>query len=194
MENTILLARKGEIGVLTTLLVCLLLDVHVWGATFKGKVIDADTKQPIEGAVVVASWMEETLSIAEGGMRSKDVKETLTNKNGEWTISGPQGDGIAKWFIFIPGVYYTKPPEFIVFKPGYCSYPAGFGIGLCKGRLKTYNLTNSETIGEIVELPKLTDRCRETLSRNIPFIAADKNGKLPVFDRLLRHDIEEKGR
>jgi hypothetical protein len=115
-------------------------------------------------------------------------------ENGEWRIKGPRGDGIAKWFIFIPGMYYTKPPEFIVFKPGYCSYPAGLGIDACKEKIRTYNFANSENIGEVVELPKLTDRRRETLSRNIPFIAAEKDGKLAIYDRLLEQDLAEKRR
>ena len=36
------------------LMVLLLSSTAAWCATFKGKVIDADTKAPIEGAVVVA--------------------------------------------------------------------------------------------------------------------------------------------
>jgi hypothetical protein len=136
------------------------------GATFKGKVIDADTKQPIEGAVVVTSWIEERMTVTGGGQRTKDVKETLTDKDGKWEIRGPRGDGITKWFALIPGVYYTHSPEFIVFKPGYCSYPKGFGIASCKGKIKTYNNGTSENIGEIVELPKLIDR--EDRKRSLP--------------------------
>jgi len=136
-------------------------------ATFKGRVIDADTKEPIEGAVVVASWDESTATVAGGSSRLKDVKETLTDRNGQWKIRGPKGDSfIARIFAMIPGIYYTEAPEFIVFKPGYCSYPAGFGIKACKDRMKVYNFTNSDNIGETVELPKLTER--EDRLKNLP--------------------------
>jgi hypothetical protein len=164
----------------------------VYGATFHGKVIDADTKEPIEGAVVVASWLEETATPTGPSTRLKDVKETLTDKNGEWVIKGPKGrDGgnITAIFTFLTGTYYTLPPEFIVFKPGYCSYPAGFGIDACKGKMKTYNFIKSENIGEIVELPKLTIRDREILLRNIPFIPFEDDEKIPIFKQLVEQDM-----
>ena len=76
--------------------ILLLLVLIVWGsicssayaATFKGKVIDADTREPIEGAVVVAVWHEATSTISGESTRLKDVEECLTDKNGEWTIDG----------------------------------------------------------------------------------------------------------
>lgn len=170
---------------------CLWFYVPAYGAAFSGKVIDADTKEPIEGAVVVASWLEETATVAGPSTRSKDIKETLTDRNGEWTIRGPRGrDGgtITALFTFFTNTYYTKRPEFIIFKPGYCSWPAGFGIPECKEKMKGYD------IQQTIELPRLTDRSRETLSRNIPFIAAEKDRKIPIYDDLLKQDIERNRR
>lgn len=89
--------------------------------TFRGNVIDYDTKEPIEGAVVVAEWQESRDTIAGGSSRYKDVKETLTDKNGEWVIVGPKGrryDPVPFW-SFITGIHYTMHPGFIIFKPGY---------------------------------------------------------------------------
>jgi hypothetical protein len=54
---------------------------------YHGRVIDADTKRPIEGAVVVAvytAWYPRFL--VEGAEEPIGVKETLTNKNGEFRI------------------------------------------------------------------------------------------------------------
>lgn len=109
------------------------------GETFKGKVIDADTKEPIEGAVVVAEWIKERAGIAGPITFLKDVKETLTDKNGEWVIKGPRGrkgGNITAIFTFITFTYSTRPPVFIVFKPGYCPWPEGFFIKACKGKIK----------------------------------------------------------
>lgn len=131
-----------------------------WAATFKGRVIDAETKEPIEGAVVVAKWLKERATIAGPSSELKDVKETLTDKNGEWVIKGPKGSwggDITAIFTFLTGIYYTKPPEFIIFKPGYCSWPAGFGIDACKGKIKIEGDVMSAK-GEMVELPKLKNR------------------------------------
>ena len=162
--------------------------------TFKGKVIDADTKEPVEGAVVVASWSESTATITGGSQRSKDVKETLTDKNGEWKIKGPKGDRfIAQVFAMIPGIYYTEAPEFIVFKPGYCSYRAGFGIKACKENMKVYNFTNSDNIGEVIELPKLIKR--EDRLRALPGPIAGENSlkKQKEFIRLINEESKYLG-
>jgi hypothetical protein len=137
------------------------LSANVFAETFKGKVIDADTKQPIEGAAVVVSWNEERATLAGPTMRTKEVKETLTDKNGEWVITGPKGkDGgkISALLTFITGTYYTLPPEFIVFKPGYCPWSEGLLIDACKKNIKSYNFTNSNNIGQVVELPKLVNK------------------------------------
>jgi hypothetical protein len=171
----------------------------VCAATFKGKIIDADTREPIEGAVVVASWDEERATPAGSTSRLKDVKETLTDKKGEWIIEGPKGrelsDATAS-FTFLTGTYITNPPEFIVFKPGYCSYRVGFGINACKGKMKVYNFTNSKNIGEMLELPKLTKR--EDRRRSLPSpIHKDGNGsfysKQGLFIRLINEESRNLG-
>jgi len=125
--------------------------------TYHGRVIDADSKEPIEGAVVVAEWKTERTTPTATHTNLKDVKECLTDKNGEWSISGPKGRAdelIPGLSLFIP---YTKEPIFTIFKPGYCSWPLGFYINACKDKLKPGG--NGKIIeGESIELPKLTNR------------------------------------
>ncbi len=147
----------------------ILLSTSACATTFKGRVIDADIREPIEGAVVVASWSEERATVAGPTSRFKDVKETLTDENGEWAIKGPKGSkggNIRAIFTFLTGTYYTRPPLFVVFKPGYCPWPRKFMIEVCKEKTKTYNFGNSSNIGEILELPKLTRR--EDRQRALP--------------------------
>lgn len=161
-------------------------------ATFKGRVIDADMKEPIEGAVVLAHWDEGKATIAGESTRFKDVKETLTDKNGEWVIEGPRGrrgGNIMAIFTFLTGIYYTQTPEFIIFKPGYCSWPKGFGIDACRGKIKIEGDAKSAE-GEVAELSKLTDR--EDRLRAMPGIIAGRNSleKQKEFIRL----INEEGR
>lgn len=131
-----------------------------FGAVFKGKVVDADTGEPIEGAVVVAVWYEATATISGESTRLKDVKEALTDSRGEWVLEGPRGmwGGVmTAIYTFFTGSYYTRPPQFIVFKPGYCSWPKGFGIDSCRGRLKPSG-NDKVAEGETVQLCKLTNR------------------------------------
>lgn len=164
----------------------------VQAKTFKGKVIDADTKEPIEGAVVVAVWKTERTTPAATHVDLKDVKECLTDKNGKWSISGPKGrddELLPGLSLFIP---YTKRPQFIVFKPGYCSWPSGFYIDACKDKLKPQG-TVRICEGATMELPKLTKRDRMTIIQNIPSlgIAGEVEEKLPLFKQLVEE--EEKG-
>jgi len=93
--------------------------------TYQGKVIDADTLEPIEGAVVVAVWNEERATIAGADTRFKDAKETLTDRNGDWGISGPKGetDNMNPYTSLLLGKYYLRDPYFIIYRPGY------WGIG-----------------------------------------------------------------
>ena len=185
----------NKFTVITFLILCFI-STTACAATFKGKVIDADTKQPIEGAVVVASWREARAGIAGEDTRLKDVKETLTDKNGEWVIKGPkgrEGGNITAIFTFLTGTYYTRPPQLIVFKPGYCSYPEGFMIDACKEKMKTYNFTNSDNVGETVELPKLIRR--EDRLMVLPGPVAGENAlmKQKEFIRLINEESKYLG-
>jgi hypothetical protein len=83
---------------------------------WKGKVIDAETKQPIEGAAVVAHWNYETLGPTGGGTNFLDAKETVTDKNGEFEIP-------SRWFVSIPLIRRVTGPWFTIFKPGYGTFP-----------------------------------------------------------------------
>ena len=84
---------------------------------YKGKIVDAETKEPIESVVVVAVYKTHTIIGGPAGGYSSviKVKETLTDKTGAFlipsytTIMGPNSKE-----------YYT---EFIIYKPRYASYP-----------------------------------------------------------------------
>jgi hypothetical protein len=55
---------------------------------YKGKLIDAETKEPIEGAVVVAIYQKSPFISGPAGGSSSivKVKESLSDKNGEFII------------------------------------------------------------------------------------------------------------
>lgn len=104
---------------------------------YSGQVIDADTGQAIEGAVVVAIWDGERATIAGPSNRHKDVKEALTDKDGRWSILGPEGDEgkIIPTLLHYVMIPMTRRPYFKIFKPGYCPWPDGFAIETCKNKL-----------------------------------------------------------
>lgn len=84
---------------------------------FRGKVIDAETKKPIEGAVVVAIYKKHPIiSGPAGGSASiVNIKETLTDEKGE--------------FYFPPYTTFIQPlakewrTDFVIYKPGHGCYP-----------------------------------------------------------------------
>ena len=202
--NKDILKTKNKLLFLAAISLLILLVIIVYGtplcnATFEGKVIDADTKQAIEGAVVVVSWTEERGTPTGGTQRLKEVKETLTDKNGTWKLRGPRGTSddflvnVYSILTMLTGAHYTNPPQFIIFKPGYCSYPQGFGIAACKERMRPYGVGN----GEATELPKLMSREDRVLAQAIwpSLLGGDKASKkkVKIFIRLLNEEAKNIG-
>ena len=83
------------------------------GGPWRGKVIETETKKPIEGAVVVAVWYSETtLNPAGSSSVPMNVVETETNAKGEFYFS-------SKYFLDVPILRQVTGPDFLVYKPGY---------------------------------------------------------------------------
>ncbi|MEK6698001.1 MAG: carboxypeptidase-like regulatory domain-containing protein [Nitrospirota bacterium] len=117
--------KKAIIIIFSAVLFLIILVSNIWGTgwifytdgPYRGKVTDADTGQPIEGAVVVGMWRLE----AYGGPAAPsepycDAQETVTGKNGEFEV--PRASCFHWWPFTKMGV-----GRFTVFKPGYLSYP-----------------------------------------------------------------------
>ena len=82
---------------------------------FKGRVIDAETKQPVEGVVVVVLYYKRsTFSMNVGGPNSfvTKARETLTDKKGEFHIPS---------YRELMLLNEDTGIEFTFFKPGYMS-------------------------------------------------------------------------
>ena len=83
---------------------------------WKGKVIDAETKEPIEGAVVLAVW--EKIYPGPAGNQSYffDAVESLTDREGQFLIKEFKAINI------LPVLRWLDGPWFTVFKPGYTPF------------------------------------------------------------------------
>jgi hypothetical protein len=79
--------------------------------SFKGKVIDAETKEPIEGAVVVAQYYINMLGPTGSHSTLTDVQEGLTDKKGDFNLSS-----LTK---FINPISVGDNTFFLIWKPGY---------------------------------------------------------------------------
>lgn len=82
---------------------------------YKGKVIDIDTKEPIEGAVVVAIYHKYPIISGPAGGSSTviNVREALTDKEGKFEIPS--------YTTLIAPLFESEYTTFIVFKLGYAS-------------------------------------------------------------------------
>ena len=77
--------------------------------SYRGKVIDAETLQPIEGAVVLGVWWKAYHGAGGVVHEYYDARETVTNKNGEFTLlgMGPRA------------VTHLEKMDIVIFKVGY---------------------------------------------------------------------------
>lgn len=83
---------------------------------FKGKIIDAETKEPIEGVVVAVYYTKDTMTLGDGGKSSViHTKEAVTDHNGEFVIPS--------YTTLIQPFSSEYHAGFIIYKPGYAGYP-----------------------------------------------------------------------
>lgn len=110
---------------------------------YKGKVMDAETQKPIEGAVVVAYWTREVFLLIRTSTFFVDAKETLTDKNGEFELPGISKKTIGD------SRFGLQQPRILIFKPQYVLYPGRHvkPEGNWSSHFKPYS---------VVELPPLT--------------------------------------
>ena len=167
---------------------------------FRGRVIDAETKQPIEGAVVVALYYKQSVVSLNPAGTSAYVfaaKETLTDGKGEFYIPS-----FSSWMIFTEDVGVS----FIFFKPGYmsCYGPTHINTQLVE---KYFSIDVIGKISEIedgsfeegnyvkwkgplggVELKKT--KTREERRKTRPSSGGLEKVKLPIFLKVLEEEYK----
>ena len=192
------LKRKWKIILIGVILILfLVIFTHASDRTYQGKVIDADTKEPIEGAVVLVYWWEEKGAFLGSLERLKDVKETLTDRDGKWSIVGPESDKkkiVRGMLSTIAIVWAIRNPGFVIFKPGYCSWPNGFSIEACKDKIgpeRTDQIMEGKTVE--FDLPRLTNG--EDRLKGLPGVIEGRNSlkKQKEFIRLINEERRNLG-
>jgi hypothetical protein len=157
---------------------------------YKGKVIDVESKQPIEGAVVVVERHAECLGLGHGGSVTINIKESLTDKNGEFDLKSKITFYMLPW---CSGGYTT----FTIFKPGYASV-SGMNLEAVLSGEKAhevelpwfYNKDLKFTIAQrLIGLPKV--RTREDRRANISSVSPMPNEFLEKQINLIRLINEE---
>ncbi len=77
---------------------------------FRGRVVDAETKQPLAGAAVVVVWYSEAPGLGHPTEDIHDAVEVVTDGNGEFMVP-------YRTHVVLFG--QVDPPYIIVYYPGY---------------------------------------------------------------------------
>jgi hypothetical protein len=79
---------------------------------WQAQVVSAETKQPLEGVVVLAWWTRHVRSFGGPSEEYRDSQEVLTDKDGRFTIA-------SRWFFSLNPLVFFCGPFFGMFKSGY---------------------------------------------------------------------------
>lgn len=123
---------------------------------YYGKVIDADTKEPIDGSAVLVVFYTESYGPAGAITHYADALETVTDKNGEFKF--PEH----RITLFRPLQGWKKHGYFTIFNPGYGHYPDSVGVK----PMFVPNGTLPKDQYVTIELPRL--KTREKRIANLP--------------------------
>ena len=145
---------------------------------YRGQVLDAETKAPLAGAVVVALWRRDRVYPFHITTEHYAVRETITDSEGRFSLDAKDVEEGAP--------RRTRRPVFLIFLPGYGSFP----------RLQTsptgFVGDVFERGGTTVELLRLEGR--EDRLRNLDTVSPHSLSETPHQDlpRLMRAVDEER--
>ena len=143
--------------------------------SFRGKVIDTETKKPIPGAAILAVYFKKTYGIAGVNSWDVDAQEALTDEKGEFIIPHKK-----RWLA--PRRGYTKG-KITIFKPGYGNFPwhqQSKAIG------EKYKLSPTPNKYIIYNLPKI--QTKEERRKNLPMKPFIKKSKYKLFLKLINEE------
>lgn len=129
----------------------------------EARVVDADTKQPLEGVIVTANWeLEDSTFAGNVPVGQLMVMEAVTDRNGRfhfpaWGPRKPSKGGLR-----------NKDPQLLLFKPGYRSRGL---VNEFRERMYEEPVRRSEWSGKTIEMKRFTGTPEEwfkMLERSIP--------------------------
>ncbi len=91
--------------------------VYFHDEEIKGHVVDAETNEPIKGAIVVAQWALTQVP-GEGFGGFAKIQVSITDSDGKFVI--PSWKSIKPWKVM--SVMHGLAPKIIIYKPGYSVY------------------------------------------------------------------------
>jgi hypothetical protein len=144
---------------------------------YRGLIIDSDTKAPLPGAVVVALWRRDRVYPFQVNSERYAARETVTDSEGRFVMEVRDVEEGAP--------RRTHKPEFLVFLPGYGSFPSRHSSP--NGFIAELFYASGGTV-ELRRLHKKEDRL-DNLSSALPHGFSEKpHSDLPMLVKAV--DVE----
>jgi len=156
---------------------------YLGGKTFGpyvGQVVDAETRAPIEGAVVVASWWRDRVWPGASISERYAAREVVTDREGRFVLDATQLEEYA------PGG--TLHPTFTVFFPGYLVFSPLLGPSFRKPGFLQGEFSPR---GVVIGLPRIKTREEQAsqLQSLDPFGLTERPFReVPQFVRALNQE------
>jgi hypothetical protein len=162
-----------------------------------GRIIDAETKEPIEGAVIVAVWEKIYPGITGNYSYFFDAREVLTDREGKFLIKKFKAINV------LPVIRWLDGPWFTVFKPGYTPFgasSAGYDYfrherfqnsPLLVDRLSLAELFKKGVTIELLRLKTKEERLKTILGAEP--LGGVPNDKMPILMGFISHEEKELG-
>jgi len=138
-------------------MVCLILSLSRAEAAgpWQAQVVSAETKQPLEGVVVLAWWTRHVRSFGGPSEEYRDSQEVLTDKDGRFTIA-------SRWFFSLNPLVFFRGPFFTMFKSSYeqFGWPGYQGSERWSKEKRDELRTAAQLLqldGIVLEMPRLED-------------------------------------
>ena len=124
-------------------------------AAYKGQIVDAETKEPVDGVVVFMEWSYLQFNLMPHSHAFAAAYETLTDKDGRFSLPG--------WWSLNPWRMMTGDHLITIFKGGYEPIVSGSGVWRAwtaeeNGVPKSPNVWKIEKGRPVILLKKVSDR------------------------------------
>lgn len=145
---------------------------------FEGQIIDIESREPIEGAVVAAIYNCDMYGGTQLMSGKIGYSEAVTDKNGRFKIS--------RYFNITGPLTVGNVTTFVIYKPGYRSIDgknleACFSSGCQRRKFMPSNIVFAD---HLVEIPKLGDSISPR--ENIPYLQGyDMPWGFPKLQKLI---------
>lgn len=184
---------RAALGLVVTLMVLTTFAPVEAAGPWQAQVVSAETKQPLEGVVVLAWWTQHVRSFGGPSEDYRDSQEVLTDKDGRFTIE-------SRWFFSLNPLVFFRGPFVAMFKPGYGDYewPGYQGSETWPKEKREALRTEAQLLqleGIVLEMPVLSDagNREEYLKHLSGRISGIPLGKRPLMQNAVGQERESLG-